>query len=1021
MKSRQEIERLSRQKQKKRLMLILLCVMVISIVAAVLLITLVPEKKPTVTPPTPPEILEGESLYNNYAIAYPTMQESQIQRITVTNKTSYKNDFNEGEAPMTSYTLFRHELANGKFVLQYDDKNGNSNNFYMPEIVEADSSFDYESLYSIETGDGYGRIYKLTYLCVALELPYFTDRINLATDETAKATQLRRYGLDDPQATITFDYLDENKKTVTRKIVIGDKNVTGLGYYFMVDDRPYIYSSMANYYDYAMLGFYSYVNSILVSAGLAEDSSYEPYLTTDYKQWKNETFEAPGTVIPEDSSVIIYTDVLTPLESKLDKTEYEKDSDRFSFDDDVLKNDPDAYKSGYIKDGYSQIEVNLSNKERYERFVNAIVGKALGEFESDIVVTLTTDAKTIDFDALKSLNYEYEIIEIEAILTNKEDVTLDGTPIADNNLIRVAYYLTVDDKKVSNIPYHGVIDLSNKAFDSATVQLLRAASVGKLTAPINLTVEYTETNSVPIEIKYVIDEIVAIYDKDGKEIDKITSDSQVLYRYCFVKNGEKQGYNTAVINLATEESENGLNIKKQLIGRGLSKNLDITVFKETAYCEFLQDYMTYNIKRADRFIVSELVSAFRFQNKSDRDPFYGESIYENTMDNEYSIYAINSSTCEAVAKMLGGIGDTTGSSEGLVGIETVAVGLTPEIKAYYELYAHTVYFELPRGIIVRDSGDEDTVDDYDQYKKLGFTLYISEEKYDTETKSYIRYVGSDLYDIVAKVDSEKLVFLNHTFVDFWARRSLMMFDINYLSEMKAEFMMDDVKGRYLFKLVHDMRYIVDLPNGSQQLLSEKPESYSGTHNLITVLVSKYCICEGECKCTKTKIGTMIDNNSVNRATLTSLYNETLGSEEGAIFNSIGDLLYSSGSFDTAATAYFREIMGMLYATDYGGVLTEQEQQEALTMPLLMRLTLKLDSEKAQNTSPYSHVYEFYRCNDRRVMVRLYEVDDSGSIISGDVTDFYVSTLAFKKIVANYFALLNGERIDAETAYPDLSK
>ena len=76
MKSRQEIERLSRQKQKKRLMLILLCVMVLSIVAAVLLITLVPEEQATVTPKDPPEILEGESLYNNYAIAYPTMQES---------------------------------------------------------------------------------------------------------------------------------------------------------------------------------------------------------------------------------------------------------------------------------------------------------------------------------------------------------------------------------------------------------------------------------------------------------------------------------------------------------------------------------------------------------------------------------------------------------------------------------------------------------------------------------------------------------------------------------------------------------------------------------------------------------------------------------------------------------------------------------------------------------------------------------------------------------------------------------
>ena len=70
MKSRQEIERLSRQKMKNRLLLILLCVMVLAITAAIILVNVIPEEQPTEKPKSdPPEILEGiEDIYNNYQL-----------------------------------------------------------------------------------------------------------------------------------------------------------------------------------------------------------------------------------------------------------------------------------------------------------------------------------------------------------------------------------------------------------------------------------------------------------------------------------------------------------------------------------------------------------------------------------------------------------------------------------------------------------------------------------------------------------------------------------------------------------------------------------------------------------------------------------------------------------------------------------------------------------------------------------------------------------------------------------------
>ena len=81
----------------------------------------------------------------------------------------------------------------------------------------------------------------------------------------------------------------------------------------------------------------------------------------------------------------------------------------------------------------------------------------------------------------------------------------------------------------------------------------------------------------------------------------------------------------------------------------------------------------------------------------------------------------------------------------------------------------------------------------------------------------------------------------------------------------------------------------------------------------------------------------------------------------------------------------------------------------------------MDEELAQNTTSDRHVYEFYRLDDRRVMVRLYQIDSDGNMTTEAVSDFYVSLLAFKKIVGNSFALLNAQTLNQDVAYPYLSK
>lgn len=993
MKTRQEIERLARRKQKNLLTLILLCVLFVSVLATVLVMIFLPEEEPENELKQPPEILEGEALYKNYAIAYPTMQESQIKTITVRNKESV-------------YTLSRAEAFNNKFVLYYEDENGKTQVYY-PDIVEADSSFDYESLYAIEQNDGYNRIYKLTYLCIALELPYFDERIALDTDETERERQLRRFGLDEPYS-VSFEYTKEDGTTVNHRVKIGKKNVTGLGYYFMVDDRPYVYSSTANYYDYAILGFHSYVNSILVSKGLKEDSSYEPYLTTDFKQWVNQTYKEIGTEIPENSTVVFRSDMLIPLESQIN-TEIN-----------------DETRDGYTSEGYALIEFDLSKhkgRKEFARLVNSLKGKKLGVLydpeagigvsDDEIVVTLTSNSKALKFNALGDAEYSYSIFEIEALLTDSEDITAKGTPVGDNDLVRVAYYLTVNGDPVSEIPYHAVIDLSNPELPTDTVGKIRAASVGTLAdnERIDLVIDYTKENANKVNMKCVIVELISVYDPEYKEIEKVAEDSIVTYRYKFVIDGVDQGtYYTAALNLGTDDTDTGAQIREKLLGKSPSKNLDIVAYDYTEYCEYLLDFITYRISSLDYFITSKLISSFRFQNNSNRDPFYGESLYENTMDNKYRLYGLNSSACEAVVKVLGGVGETTGQTDGLVGTETVAVGITPEIKEKYGLYANTVYFELPRGIIVIDSGSEEEIDDYTWYETLGFTLYISDE----DPVTGMRYVGSDLYDIVATVSSDKLVFLNSDFVSFWARRNLMLIDVEHLSSIDVDFMMEDVKGSYDFDLNHRNLYLD--ANGSGHFT--KPESYSDVYNFITVYVSSQCECDGECVCTANKMLDELKNMSSEnkRMSLAQLYKKYLSKDSETVeFGSDGTPYIGN---DTAGTSYFKEILEMLYYTQYAGSLTEAEQAEAIAdSPMVMRLAVKLRSG-INNASPYRYVYEFYRCDDRRVMVRLYQEDENGVQKTEAVSDFYISTLAFKKIVTNFYTVLNAEEFDTEEAYPE---
>lgn len=971
MVSRQEIESIRRSKKRFRTAIILSAVFLFLVAAAIVSTIFINKYLDSLegSVPTLPEIIEGEAIHGSSAIAYPSMEEKDIVRISIKNKNN-------------TYTLLRSKELGNSFVLYYEDEKGEMQVYY-PPITEEDSSFNYNDIYAEDTTNNYG-IPKLTYLCVALEYAYFSERIPLSENEQERNIQLREYGLrPDEIQTISFDYLEKDaegkEKSVTRQVKIGAKNITGNGYYFMIDDRDYAYSTTSTYYDYALMSFYSYLGNVLVAAGLPEDNAFEPYLTTDYKQWKNELHKTEGEAVTDSSKVIVFADMLVPLESK----------------------DPMKLSDGYIRDGYKDLTFDLSKykgKENYRRLLTALSGAKVGKYfdtedplanpKEQIFFTLTTDSKAIAFGDAESKKYTYTVTAIESVITDEREYfnTADIPTGTVFDLVKITYILAVDGVTVSETPYHAVVDLNNKLIPEPVVNSLRTESIGELSVPISFDITYTKENATARKIEYVITEIMTVYDQDGKKVEKVGDDTIVTYHYRLRVDGVmgEEEYSTA-INLKTDESENGKKLKDLLRDKKASKKLEIIADSYTEYCEAMLDFVSYNVAEVKYFVTSELIVSFRFQNNTDRDPFYGESIYENTMDNKYGIYGLNSKMCETVVKILGGIGEETTKSEGLSGLETVAVGITPYVMEKYGLYAHTVYFELPRGITVIDSGDADTIDDYSWYETLGFTLHISEEQPDGT-----RFVGSEMYDIVAKVKAEDFVFLKYDFVDFWARDNLILTDIAAMKNLTLEMFMEDRKGSYSFDLDHRTLYYTSDGKGH----FKEPESYTDTFDFITVNVTP----SGEC--TSNKFMDYISAKAKPSDTLENLYKDLVGG---------GKDIYIST--DTYGTAYFKEVIEMLYNTKYTGVLSEEEQAAAFDgAPMVMRFSVKLDS------SAFRYVYEFYRISDRRVMVSIYQADSEGNKKTVPVSDFYLSTYAFKKIVSGFWSLLNAEEIDTDAGY-----
>lgn len=989
--------RVVKRKNKKALLIAILALsLAILIAGAILLDTLLKVDEGGDTKPVLPELIEGEAIYNNTAVAYPRVAEKDIIFVDVLGTEGNK------------YSLIREKTEKdgkstyGNFILSYTvtkEDGTEEDRVYAPGIITEDPNTDYSDLYSIENEDGYGTIPKLTYLCTAVGTLYFHERIELSSDEAESQAQLAKFGLTKSNTvTIGFTYVDSDGNEKRHTVRIGSSVVTGFGHYYLVDDRPYVYSvENNNYFNYALADFTTFVKPMLVAEGLDIDRAFEPYLTTGFEQWKNTLYDDndpynedgvyDGVVdnIKDDATVTVNASLVRPKKSEA---------------------------NGYSKGGVTGVNFDLTetyDDEIYKYTLSALKGKPLGALTKNLYVTMMDYASTGLLDNSKladGIEYNYSITHIESVIEPDGEHADAGYAVGNAKYVKVTYTARIGNAGETVGPLHAVINMEDAVLPAAAKSEISGSQVGKLDTPISFTVNYTEENSINRSI--VITEIITILNDKGKAVEKVADGCRVMFRYKYEINGVViNNYATAVITVSDSLEGTDKEIAETLMGMSQSRDLSIKI-NDGKY-QLMHSFISYEISELCYFITRENVVSFRFQQASQRNPYYGESLYENTTKGKYSMYALNATACESVVKMLGGIGANASASVGLWGIKTVAVGLTPEVIKEFKLYAYSVYFELPRGITTVKLGEGSVsddylneLDDYTYYSTLGFNLYVSEKFKDSEDGKWYRYVGSDLYDVVALCPAETFEFLEYGFIDFYARRNVMLTDIVNIQGMKFDFLMSDIYGSYDNEFTHDQLYAF---NGKVypksvlvDLFGEDALATATKYEAIDISVTP----SGECM--DTEFSKFLTDKGYTYSSLYEFFDK------------------ETVELDSLGTSNFKELTELIFYTYYEGYFeTEEERKDAFENSkklMVMTVTLgKRDSDGDYQTyGAYDYVYEFYRATDRRVAVKLYRQNRETNEVIDEVADFYISTFSFKKIVNAYVSILNKELISNDTPY-----
>lgn len=906
-------------------------------------------------------------------------------------------------------------LEDGTYYFFYynDDKR----ELYKPQILSEEKGFDYTSLYAV-SDDGMN-VPKISYVLYALANTSYNSSIEIPDlSEEEREKQLSVYGLDkEHRKALSFTYAKtvknedgtEEEKTFGATVYVGNKLITKVGYYLMIDypnideykdqretARKYIYVSQgAENFSHALDGFSSFVSPRLVMAGNLANNDKAVYsqLTPSYRQWKSVVHKS-GKVTSK-AEVVFTANVRTAAYAALSDIKNQS-----------MKVGADGYAT--VSDEMTTMDLEYtSSKDIYKNFVNLLVGKEVGDYSDNKITPLVVIDQN---EATLGKNYKYKIYEIESVADADGIERAYGSVDGSVRYVKVRYSCTIDGEDVvysgaDADKLHAVIDLSDEKLSSEFRNKIRGLSVGVLGSPLEYETVYTKDNTTSSTFELRISRINNVVNANtGATVDKITDKTAVNFVYQLVYNNVVAGEDNMVFDLSASTegmAELDLAIRSALLGAKLEETgayeKDITAYSTTVYYQAFKNFVSYEISKINYFVEREEVVSFRFVNNSERDPFYGEAIHINTLQNhKYSSYALDTTACDRVIKVLSGtlLGASSTVFEGMTGDKVVAVGLTPEIMDKYGLYAYTVYYELPRYVV--DVAPEGEDAEYTWWDTVGFTLYISEKDIDGK-----RCVASDMFDLVVELEGDILDFVEESFVDFWARRDIFMVDNLKVNNLTAEFNLEGFKGKYSFTVEHPTMWIVNYMDGTTKLEAEEPaDDAEGVKE----------------KAPHEATYVYVNAEDFEGATQTLLLERlkaqgAFPGKDGIHIHAIYDYLYTNGlssdkqtvGYDYLGDSCFKDVLYILYGTGYLGKVSEEDYLDAKSRGAVMSLKMNVEGSKVDNT------YNFYYTADGRVAVEI--VNGAGATCY-----FYVTNHAFKMVVGAFINLLNGRQMDFSGAY-----
>ena len=250
---------------------------------------------------------------------------------------------------------------------------------------------------------------------------------------------------------------------------------------------------------------------------------------------------------------------------------------------------------------------------------------------------------------------------------------------------------------------------------------------------------------------------------------------------------------------------------------------DISAYVDPVLASAHAEYGYYYDRAFSLFYGDSLFLSIDFLNMSRRDDFHAGVAYAIVAPDEMRAYMPNSNNYMGVL-------ETVGTLEGST---TVAVGLAAN-RARYGLSAYRIYYETPV------SAESDEVYDRDVNVNVYTpnTLYISEKQ---EDGSY--FVGSTESDIIARVDGEKMSFLERP-LSWWLAPEMFAVNINNTERLLFSFRYPDVNRQYELRLtrspdggkyVTDGVYYVYEEDGREMERRLALEAYQSLHmNLATI-------------------------------------------------------------------------------------------------------------------------------------------------------------------------------------------